>query len=98
MALVGLDFGSFAPGSFSIFLLFLEEELSTDSRRPRSFSGDASSVEINTVGERVGNRGAIVQSALLESSPYLLYMSLSNVCVATSELRKKGKGRGNRYH
>ena len=83
MALVGLDFGSFAPGSFSIFLLFLEEELSTDSRRPRSFFGDASSVDagIDTglgdaiwdtgggVGIGVGERGTIVQSALLESSP-----------------------------
>ena len=83
MALVGLDFGSFAPGSFSIFLLFLEEELSTDSRRPRSFFGDASSVDagIDTglgdaiwdtggvIGIEVGERGTIVQSALLESSP-----------------------------
>ena len=83
MALVGLDFGSFAPGSFSIFLLFLEEELSTDSRRPRSFLGDASSVDagIDTgrgdaiwdtggvIGIGVGERGTIVQSALLEPSP-----------------------------
>ena len=83
MALVGLDFGSFAPGSFSIFLLFLEEELSTDSRRPRSFFVDASSVDagIDTglgdaiwdtggvIGIGVGERGTIVQSALLEPSP-----------------------------
>lgn len=81
IALTDLDFGSSAQGCFSIFLLFFEEELSTDSRRPRSLLGDASSVDaIDTgiesdddngavgVGIVVGERTGIVQSALLDSS------------------------------
>ena len=106
MALVGLDFGSSALGCFSIFLLFFEEELSTDSRRPRSCLGDASSVGgidtgvesfgnirdgDGTEGVGIGMRERIVQSELLESSPYLICRFVSGLRAANPDCPEKSK-------
>ena len=99
-------FGSGALRGFSGFFVFLEEELSTGSRRPRSLIGDASSVGgidtgvesfdnirdgDGTEGIGIGMRERIVQSELLESSPYLICRSVSELRAANPDCPEKSK-------